>query len=197
VSDASPQDISLLLEDLGMKTLVDLLSPTELKDDLTLDRTEVFGEFVSLIWYERKNGAVKELNDGEPRMKKKKSNNPLKKLMKKKGSEEEEQQEEEAALLRSAADVAEKIAECDEKGLIIEACPGDDVFLDEEDDEDEEPVEGDKKRQKRFAKVYPPGTISEDESRKDRKERHFASIINELKYVKGTVSKVRKSDIPS
>jgi len=195
VSDASPEDISLLFDELGMKTLVDLRSPTELKDDLTLDREEVFGEYTTLIWDERKNGAVKELNDGEPRMKKKKSNNPLKKLMKKKGSEEEEQQEEEAALLRSAADVAEKIAECDEKGLIIEACPGDDVFLDEEDDEDEEPVEGDKKRQKRFAKVYPPGTISEDESRKDRKERHFASIMNELKYVKGTVSKVRKRDI--
>jgi hypothetical protein len=203
VSDASPEDISLLLEDLGMKTLVDLRSPTELKDDLTLDRTEVFGEFVSLIWDERKNGAVKELNDGEPRMKKKKSNNPLKKLMKKKddsedGDDEEQHEEDEAALLRSAADVADKIAECDEKGLIIEACPGDD-FLDEEDDDDdeeeEEPVDGERKRRKRFAKVYPPGTISDDETRKDRKERHFASIMNELKYIKGTVSKVRKRDI--
>ena len=186
-----------------MKTLVDLRSPTELKDDLTLDRTEVFGEFVSLIWDERKNGAVKELNDGEPRMKKKKSNNPLKKLMKKKddsedGDDEEQHEEDEAALLRSAADVADKIAECDEKGLIIEACPGDD-FLDEEDDDDdeeeEEPVDGERKRRKRFAKVYPPGTISDDETRKDRKERHFASIMNELKYIKGTVSKVRKRDI--
>jgi len=51
------------------------------------------------------------------------------------------------------------------------------------------------KKQKRFVNKYAPGTINDDKSREYRKERHFVSVMNELKYVKGTVSKVRKRDI--
>lgn len=52
-----------------------------------------------------------------------------------------------------------------------------------------------KREKKRFSHIYAPGAIHHDKSRDSRKERHFVSIINELKYVKGTVSKVRKRDI--
>lgn len=37
--------------------------------------------------------------------------------------------------------------------------------------------------------------INELRMRKNRKERHFVSIMNELKYVRGTISKLRKRDI--
>jgi|EP00985_Skeletonema_marinoi_P008418 hypothetical protein len=37
--------------------------------------------------------------------------------------------------------------------------------------------------------------LEESSRRKDRKERHFVSIMNELKYVRGTLSKLRKRDI--
>jgi hypothetical protein len=37
--------------------------------------------------------------------------------------------------------------------------------------------------------------IDEQRTRKNRKERHFVSIMNELKYVRGTLSKLRKRDI--
>jgi hypothetical protein len=37
--------------------------------------------------------------------------------------------------------------------------------------------------------------LQESAKRKDRKERHFVSIMNELKYVRGTLSKLRKRDI--
>jgi len=196
---------------------VDLRSPTELKDDVTLDREEVFGDFKTLIWDERRGGLVKELNEGESRLKiKKKKTNVLKKLLEKRGSSGDEEEEvevevEEApvddCILTSAADVAARIAECDEEGLIIESCPEDTILLDEEDDEHEHELEleehhseapaddNSKKNKKRFAKVYPPGAIHHDDSRAEHKERHFVSIMNELKYVKGTVSKVRKRDI--
>lgn len=195
-----------------IKTLVDLRSPTELKDDVTLDRPEVFGDFKTLIWDERKGGLVKELNVGESRMGKKK--NVLKLLLEKRCPEEEEEEVnvdvnvKDDCLLTSAADVAGRITDCDEDAIIIESFPEDAItLLDEEDDDEleehhaEEHADADaapdngKKRKKRFAKVYPPGTIYHDKSRAERKERHFVSIMNELKYVKGTVSKVRKRDI--
>jgi protein tyrosine/serine phosphatase len=208
VSDATPDDLKVLFDEMKIKTLVDLRSPTELKDDVTLDRPEVFGDFKTLIWDERKGGLVKELNVGETIMTKKKKN-VLKLLLEKRSSEEEEEEEvievRDDCLLTSAADVAGRITDCEEDAIIIESLPEDAItLLDEEDDDElEEHADTDadatpdngKKRKKRFAKVYPPGTIYHDKTRAERKERHFVSIMNELKYVKGTVSKVRKRDI--
>ncbi|GFH61476.1 hypothetical protein CTEN210_17952 [Chaetoceros tenuissimus] len=197
VSDASEQDLELLKDQLEIKTLVDLRSPTELKDDPTLDREAVFGEYVNLVFVERKNGVVKELNAGESRIKEKKRiGSRIKNLIHKAEENGEDTEEEEedflpTKLLRNAADVAAVTAEYEEEdgNLIVAGSP---ELFDEDDEEDEDVSQGKKKR---FVKVYPPGTIFEDESRKDRKERHFVSIMNELKYVKGTVSKVRKRDI--
>lgn len=198
VSDASEQDLELLQDQLDIKTLVDLRSPTELKDDPTLDREAVFGDYVNLLFVERKHGVVKELNAGESRIKEKKRiGSRIKTLIKHDKAEENEDTEEEkdflpTKLLRNAADVAAVTAEYeeDDDNLIVAGSP---ELFDEDDEEDEDSVsQGNKKR---FVKVYPPGTIFDDISRKDRKERHFVSIMNELKYVKGTVSKVRKRDI--
>lgn len=47
----------------------------------------------------------------------------------------------------------------------------------------------------RFVKEYLPGEIQKDTTRNGRKERHFVSLMNELKYVRGTLSKLRKRDI--
>lgn len=263
VSDASREDIALLFDQLGVKTLVDLRSPTELKDDPTLDRGEVFGDFTSLIFVERKNGVVKELVPGEPRIKRRRrlegGTNPLQKLIrghaggsksKKVESlmpnnslkEHDMQHEMEATindtvhahgnanndddesrssplLLASAVDVAAITAEeSDENdGLIVETISDDAARLLEEDDDDEEEedeeneedghgeeeetirdkqmMKNTNRRKRRFAKIYPPGAVHRDITRQDRKERHFVSIMNEIKYVKGTVSKVRKRDI--
>ena len=45
LSDASDDDIQLMLRDVNLTTIVDLRSPTELKDDPTLFRSEVFSNF--------------------------------------------------------------------------------------------------------------------------------------------------------
>mmetsp|Transcript_13140 Transcript_13140/g.24698 ORF Transcript_13140/g.24698 Transcript_13140/m.24698 type:complete len:541 (-) Transcript_13140:165-1787(-) len=229
VSDASQEDIELLFGQMGVKTLVDLRSPTELKDDPTLDRGEVFGDFTSLIFTERKNGVVKELVRGEPRIERRRrmegGQNPLQKLIRGGGGsskkEEPVQVQREQAddvdsaasrkhLLLSAVDVAAITAEesGENDGLVVETISDDAARLledegEEDDDDEDEEVEEEKeqtmknkiKRKRRFAKVYPPGAIHGDSTRQDRKERHFVSIMNEIKYVKGTVSKVRKRDI--
>jgi protein tyrosine/serine phosphatase len=195
ISDASEKDLEELHGKLGVRTLVDLRSPTELKDDLTLDRDEVFGEYTNLIWDERKHGVVKELRDGEPRMKAK-SKNPFKKLKKGKedhGNDASSNPDDDSKILSSAADLAAITTEVDDGELLVEQCPEDVQFLD--DDHDGESESSHDGKQKRFVKTYAPGAIFDDASRGSRKERHFVSIMNELKYVKGTISKVRKRDI--
>ena len=62
------------METLQLKTLIDLRSPTELKDDPTLMRSEVYGNFSNVVWKERgrtKDGRVKELRPGESPVKSK------------------------------------------------------------------------------------------------------------------------------
>lgn len=203
ISDATEKDLDVLHDELGIRTLVDLRSPTELKDDLTLDRHEVFGEFTNLIWDERHNGVVKELREGEPRIKEKKPN-PLKKLVGKVNAKDEEHDSDADVsgagtdddflgnkILIAAADVAAITTEMDNDELVVETCPDDAEFMDNDNDNDDD----DDEKVGRFVTTYAPGAIFEDTSRGDRKERHFVSIMNELKYVKGTVSKVRKRDI--
>lgn len=48
LSDASDDDIQLMLRDVNLTTIVDLRSPTELKDDPTLFRSEVFSNFTNV-----------------------------------------------------------------------------------------------------------------------------------------------------
>lgn len=205
-SDASPADLKLLFGELGIKTLVDLRSPTELKDDPTLDREEVFGEFTNLIWDERHNGRVIELAAGEPRVKKSNHGSANQHVGKrgaiighvKELAEGAKRGIQEAThfrrgsmdLLESAAELAAMANEEDNE-IVVAA----ESLIDDEDQMECNSDECKEKRRKRFAKIYPPGKLAEDQSRNGRKERHFASIMNELKYVKGTLSKVRKRDL--
>jgi hypothetical protein len=66
LGDATEKDQALLLNELKITTLVDLRSPTELKDDPAL-MADVFKNFTDILWLETrrgKNGCVKELDPG-------------------------------------------------------------------------------------------------------------------------------------
>eukprot|EP00584_Thalassiosira_punctigera_P011975 CAMPEP_0172554564 /NCGR_PEP_ID=MMETSP1067-20121228/55261_1 /TAXON_ID=265564 ORGANISM="Thalassiosira punctigera, Strain Tpunct2005C2" /NCGR_SAMPLE_ID=MMETSP1067 /ASSEMBLY_ACC=CAM_ASM_000444 /LENGTH=469 /DNA_ID=CAMNT_0013342959 /DNA_START=83 /DNA_END=1492 /DNA_ORIENTATION=+ len=151
VSDATPEDIHILFGQIGVKTLVDLRSPTELKDDPTLEREEVFANFTDMVFYE-KGRLVKELGPEEKRMQKRRKRDRVR---------------------RGARDVL--------FGFV-------DNFFgsgDEDEGEEEECIDC----------IEAAKLIEESAWRKNRKERHFVSIMNELKYVRGTLSKLRKRDI--
>lgn len=212
VSDATKQDLTLLNDQIGVKTLVDLRSYTELKDDLTLDRKEVFGDFVDLIWDEKKD-LVRVLNKGRSRVEKKKNiAGHVKTLVggAKKGidvathfrnetvssssttSSAVDEVDDLLKVLTSAAELAESSDSCNDCDA-----PAKPIIHDENIDEHEELSEGGKVTSKdRFSKTYRNRKdLYKDKSRCDTKERHFVSIMNEMKYVKGTLSKVRKRDL--
>ena len=258
MSDATSEDVHILMDEIQIKTLVDLRSPTELKEDLTLDRSVVFGNFTNLIWVERKQGIVRELAPGESFTvkkhhlpeeegvnQKKKSTGP--KIYWKqmvggirrgfssssssssssahpeddRGTNQEVETSSTVIMdgtildLRAAVDLAATMAEVDEDEsgdtavLVMEQnLPQDDVVVD--DDDDEITTETNQNgtgtsskdgtsRSKRYVAIYPPGSIFQDENilaaRSHRKERHFVSMMNELKYIRGTLSKLRKRDI--
>eukprot|EP00521_Asterionellopsis_glacialis_P018239 CAMPEP_0195302512 /NCGR_PEP_ID=MMETSP0707-20130614/31227_1 /TAXON_ID=33640 /ORGANISM="Asterionellopsis glacialis, Strain CCMP134" /LENGTH=402 /DNA_ID=CAMNT_0040365789 /DNA_START=145 /DNA_END=1354 /DNA_ORIENTATION=- len=152
LSDATEQDIQILLKDLNIQTLVDLRSPTELKDDPTLEREEVFGNFTSMIWTERgrgKDGCLRELKQGE-------------------------------APVRARGEKRKWFHGKNSKPMT------DDEILDEEDDCDVCAVGS-----------VPVSQVRSEQQDQNRKERHFVSLMNEFKYVKGTISKVRKRDLAS
>ncbi len=212
VSDATEADLHLLNDEIGIRTLVDLRSPTELKEDVTLERDEVYGEFRSLIWDERDNGSVKELREGEPRIKKKRSKNIMGHVRElvdgaKKGVDAATHGDEDTKGVQefyvAAADLAnasECEGECDDEDtLVIKDETANALLQDyglEENDNNCPPGDEDcRRKNKRFVQKYAPNTIADDKSRGTRKERHFVSIMNELKYVRGTLSKVRKRDI--
>ena len=143
LGDATEADQKILLEGLGITTMVDLRSPTELRDDDAL-MADIFSGFTDLVWIEngrRRDGCLKELKPGvSPVEKSRKSR------FKKGGDDDVVSAEEEMC------DVG-----CDDPQTV-------------------------------------PAGRSLTKSG-DRKERHFVSLMNEFKYVRGTVTKVRKRDI--
>ena len=186
VSDATESDLTLLMEDIGIKTLVDLRSPTELKDDPTLDRDEVFGDFSSVVWTERgggKDGLVRELPPGEPRIKKKGD-----KTKKDRGA----RMKEAVSGLKSGivaathpfrgvetstAEIIVQVSNMEEKQMLEEEGYEENIPDDSEAFDDRCDLCG------------------IDDDCLNRKERHFVSLMNEFKYVRGTLSKLRKRDI--
>eukprot|EP00978_Attheya_sp_CCMP212_P006507 scaffold14961_cov33-Attheya_sp.AAC.1 len=168
VSDASEVDIQTLFQELGVKTLVDLRSPTELKDDPTLENPKVFDNFTSFVWSERDNH-VCELAPGEPRIKVKQEHIP--------GSRR-----------KKARELVMGILDVKNSGKLRQVVKDDEVVEFEliHDEEDEE-----------LSAVDDSccGPISTLKPNADRKERHFVSLMNELKYVRGTLSKLRMRDI--
>ena len=142
MSDASEKDTNLLFNELNITTVVDLRSPTELKDDENLMREAVFGNFTNILWRERR-GCVTPLPAGQ---------SPLKRRF--------------WSRLGGKSDSSSK---------------------------DEDPVEDIDDDEDMIVDVAGCSTLGELPV--GRKERHFVSVMNELKYVKGTVSKVRKRDL--
>lgn len=143
LGDATDKD-QVLLNKLGITTLVDLRSPTELKDDPAL-MSSVFENFTDLVWIEsrrRKDGCVKELDRGV---------SPIEKRRFRK---------------TTSGDV------------VVVAVDEEDEFCDYGCDD---------------PKSLPANTFLEKPT--SRKERHFVSLMNEFKYVRGTVTKLRKRDI--
>lgn len=145
LGDATEKDQDLLFNKIGITTLVDLRSPTELKDDPEL-MASTFQNFTDLVWIEnrrrnRGDGCVRELDEGV---------SPIAKRRFRK--------------TKSGEDV---IAEDEEEEFCDYGC----------DD----------------PKTLPANTFLEKP--RSRKERHFVSLMNEFKYVRGTVTKLRKRDI--
>eukprot|EP00555_Chaetoceros_dichaeta_P005186 CAMPEP_0198266562 /NCGR_PEP_ID=MMETSP1447-20131203/28898_1 /TAXON_ID=420782 /ORGANISM="Chaetoceros dichaeta, Strain CCMP1751" /LENGTH=534 /DNA_ID=CAMNT_0043956703 /DNA_START=199 /DNA_END=1804 /DNA_ORIENTATION=+ len=263
VSDATDQDLKLLYGKIsttktndtdesgsgsrGIRTLVDLRSPTELKDDLELEREDVYGDFANLIWSERKGGLVRELNGSEPRISpsRRKSSvsasgatsekergsgkrnilrhvKDIVRLGLGKGKKSNAGEDSEGAsvntmndqviFLTAAADLAAVISETNEADLIVQEPQSkqDSILFLEEDEDGGDEIEDccgeetlasmttSSSSNCRFIREFPPGTMSlpaTSSSRGSRKERHFVSLMNELKYVRGTLSKLRKRDI--
>lgn len=154
LSDATDADIKVLLHDVNLTTVVDLRSPTELKDDPTLFRPEVFGDFTNVVWKEQgrgRDGCVKEIPP---------NSSPVQssRFWKKLNDDHDHNHDGEEA----THDDLQK-AMLDEKFCV--------------------PCSEDPNATPAFQRVF------------HRKERHFVSIMNEWKYVKGTTSKLRKRDI--
>jgi hypothetical protein len=175
VSDATDADIELLLGEnkLRLQTLVDLRSPTELKDDLTLLRPQIFGNFTSVLWKEQGRGAdgcVKELQEGDF---------PVPKRFWKKGDKKHS---------KDAVGAQEVDRATFELHSIMELPTTQDEELGEGEEElctlDCDDPE-----------TTTPAVAIIDTNKPPRKERHFVSLMNEFKYVKGTVSKLRKRDL--
>ena len=161
MSDATPADLDILFGDIGIKTLVDLRSPTELKDDPMLEREEVFANFTDMVFYER-GRMVKELGPEEKRMEKTRKRDRVKKAVN--------------GARKGTKDVL--------FGFV-------DNFFGSDEDEDDEGEEDDEC----IGCIEAEKLILETRGRRNRKERHFVSIMNELKYVRGTLVKLRKRDI--
>eukprot|EP00532_Pseudo-nitzschia_australis_P007092 CAMPEP_0168180300 /NCGR_PEP_ID=MMETSP0139_2-20121125/10431_1 /TAXON_ID=44445 /ORGANISM="Pseudo-nitzschia australis, Strain 10249 10 AB" /LENGTH=446 /DNA_ID=CAMNT_0008100443 /DNA_START=231 /DNA_END=1571 /DNA_ORIENTATION=+ len=145
LGDATEKDREFLFKTLGITTLVDLRSPTELRDDDSL-MAECFEDFSNLVWIEngrRKDGCVRELAVGV---------SPVEKSRK-------------LRLSKKKVDPSDDIAAEDEMCEV--GC--------------DDPT------------TLPAGRALTKSG--DRKERHFVSLMNEFKYVRGTVTKVRKRDI--
>jgi protein tyrosine/serine phosphatase len=145
VGEASEKDCDILFNELGITTLVDLRSPTELRDDDSL-MSDVFDGFTNLVWIEngrRRDGCIRELDSGV---------SPVEKSRK-------------LRLSKKTTDASDDLAAEDEMCEV--GC----------DDPRSLPAE---------RALLKSG---------DRKERHFVSLMNEFKYVRGTVTLVRKRDI--
>lgn len=146
LGDASQKDCGLLFDTIGITTLVDLRSPTELRDDDSL-MANCFDDFTDLVWIEngrRRDGCLRELAAGV---------SPVEKSRKRWLSR------------NGKSDPSDDLAAEDE--MCDVGC----------DDPNTLPAQ----------RILTAG--------KGRKERHFVSLMNEFKYVRGTVTKLRKRDI--
>ena len=209
LSDATEKDIELLQQELKIKTIVDLRSPTELKDDETLHREQVFGDFVDIVWKEGRrgrDGCIKEMSEGDDVIQASRRRPNLGKFFKRRAAAaaaaaegiDEDNQDDDGVV----SSIEEDLDEDDEKILeeIVAALEGTDVDQDDSgegvtaglDDDDDDCEYDDEDCDDCDVGSIPAGPAA---MQQDRQERHFVSLMNEFKYVRGTVSKVRKRDI--
>jgi Tyrosine phosphatase family len=162
VSDATdPDDIAVLFDELNLQTLVDLRSPTELKDDPTLMRQEVFGNFTNIVWQERRsrrNDCLRVLAPGEGPVQYKNDKGGIKPFW----------QKQKASI---------------ESNIVIA------TYDNEEEDDNVVLVDAEEECGLEDCLDAVPSVPARP------RERYFVSLMNEFKYVKGTVSKLRKRDI--
>ena len=159
--------MEVLLNEIGMHTLVDLRSPTELKEDRPgVLRADVSESFTSMVWKEssrrRKDGCVRELPMGEFPVKKPFWN----RTAKKNGVDNVLEYD------VSSTAMSETITVTTDAMTDVE----DDLLCDLDCDDPEFSV--------------PASQLQYQ----NRRERHFVSLMNELKYVRGTLGRVRKRD---
>ena len=135
-------------------------------------RDDVFADFTNVVWQERgrgKEGCMRELKVGEGPVR---SRNIFKRLMEDRKNAGNPREVVDAVLSDDQARL--------EKALTVDA--------EAEDNEDGDcGYEADCAQDDAETVVYDAG--------QNRKERHFVSLMNEFKYVKGTLSRVRKRDI--
>ena len=192
IGDATDSDIDLLFQTWNIQTLVDLRSPTELKDDMSLMRPQVFGNFTNIVWQERKSVTTKRdclrvlpPGVGPVQYKDEKKVPSSSKFWQRIGVGKNDG-DDPAALAPTTA-----TATLPDNGDMLIATydnfdEDDNVVLPEAVDDDEEcGIE---------CMDEPPAVLTSSSTTKP-KERFFVSLMNEFKYVKGTVSKVRKRDI--
>lgn len=129
VSDSSNSDKDILFNTLGIKTFIDLRSPTELKEDEKINDCTTFGDFVTLVWRPSKVSK--------------------RDRVKEKGVNAHWKSGEEFGSVTSENDMG-----------LVNCCE-----------------------------------LSLEQDLKNRKERHFVSLMDELKYARGTLSIMRKRDI--
>ena len=170
VSDATVEDLQILFGEIGVKTLVDLRSPTELKEDPNLDCEDVVGNFTDMVFYEKSRRLVpmvKELGPDEHRMQRIRKRDRV----------------------RKAVDGARNRT----TDMIVTLGFGFvDNFFGSDDDED---IEGEDEDEECDDCIEAEKLIQDVARRRNRKERHFVSIMNELKYVRGTLTRLHKRDI--
>jgi len=147
VSDASTNDVNRLVNDIGMKTLIDLRSPTELKDDPNVDNPELFQYFHSWIW--KRKDKVKDIDYKDASQYVSRRKNIVRGIKSFYQRRKDTNKQQRPSNVDSAYDGSktELVSECNE-------CT---------------PTE--------------------------QRNRYFVSMMNEFKYVKGTLSKLRKRDI--
>lgn len=165
LSEADPDDVHVLMDELQIKTLVDLRSPTELKDDLNLMRPDVFGNFTSIVWTDRgrkKEGCVRVLAEGDFPVKARFWNRHK------------------TTSTAATQNMVDRV-------ILGKDHHHDDVPIVEDDEDCEYEEEVGTLLASKFHENHA--------FRQDRRERIFVSLMNEFKYVKGTLSKIRKRDI--
>jgi hypothetical protein len=206
ISDATAPDIERLFETLHIQTLVDLRSPTELKDDPTLMRTEVFADFTNIVWQERRSNLQKKdclrvLPEGQgPVQYKDDAKVPKIPFWQRRSSSSSSStatMATDGATTTNPSDLVNNETPAVASSSTTVVLPLDDMIINTYDNVDEDDnvliVNGNDDDEECGLECMDDSDMLLQQQQ--QRERYFVSLMNEFKYVKGTVSKLRKRDI--